>query len=200
MPSMSKQYDRAYFDRWYRGTDRVTTKAELRRKVTMALSVAEYFLHRPVRSVLDIGCGEGAWRAHLRALRPRVAYSGLDPSAYAVETFGTSRNIRRASFGELPSLEIETRFDLIVCSDVLHYVRDAEIRAGVREIVRLLDGMAFIEALTRQDEIIGDLEGLIRRPAEWYRNALSGAGLVQVAPYCWLAPSLHVFAAELERP
>jgi SAM-dependent methyltransferase len=197
---MSKQYDRAYFDRWYRGVDRVTTKAELRRKVTMALSVAEYFLRRPVRSVLDIGCGEGAWRAHLRALRPRIAYRGLDPSAYAVEAFGASRNIRRASFGELPSLEIETRFDLIVCSDVLHYVRDAEIRAGIREIVRVLDGVAFVEALTREDEVMGDLEGFMRRPSEWYRNALSSAGLVQVAPYCWLAPSLHVFAAELERP
>jgi SAM-dependent methyltransferase len=197
---MPKQYDRAYFDRWYRGKTPVTSRAELRRKVSMAVSIAEYFLRRPARTVLDIGCGEGAWLTHLRALRPRIAYTGLDPSEYVIERFGGARNIRRASFGELPSLQLAKRFDLIVCSDVLHYVADGDIRAGIREIVRLLEGVAVIELLTREDDIIGDLEGLTRRPAAWYRNIFDSAGLVQVAPYCWLAPSLHVYAAELERP
>ena len=78
---MSKQYDRAYFDRWYRqrGT-KVSSHAEVRRKVSLAISMTEYFIRRRVRSVLDVGCGEGAWRAHLRALRPRVHYLGLDSS------------------------------------------------------------------------------------------------------------------------
>jgi SAM-dependent methyltransferase len=195
---MAKQYDRAYFDKWYhdRGT-RVTTPADVRRKVTMAVSVAEHFLRRPIRSVLDIGCGEGAWRGHLRALRPNVRYLGLDPSDYVVERFGSSRNIRRASFGELQSLHLDPH-DLVVCSDVLHYVEDGEIRNGVPEIVRLTGGMAFLEVLTKEDDIVGDLHGFIRRPAAFYKKSFGKCGLMAVGPYCWLPPSMHLFAAELE--
>ena len=77
----TKQYDEAYFRRWYHDRKtRVNSQAEVRRKVVMAVSVAEYFLQRPIRSVLDVGCGEGAWFPHLRALRPKVEYLGFDSS------------------------------------------------------------------------------------------------------------------------
>lgn len=194
-----KQYDRQYFEKWYRNPrTRVSTAFEVRRKVALAVSVAEYFLRRTIRTVLDVGCGEAAWREHLRELRPRVSYLGLDPSEYVVERFGRARNIRRASFGELPSMRLRG-FDLVVCSDVLHYVDEHEIRPGVAEIARLTEGVAFIEILTREDEVIGDLEGMIRRPARWYRNVITNAGLVPVGPYCWLSPELRDIAAELER-
>ena len=193
-----KQYDRKYFDKWYRSRGRVSTSAEVRRKVTMALSLAEYFLRRPVKSVLDVGCGEGAWLPHLRALRPRVAYLGLDPSEYAVQRFGASRNIRRASFGELPSLRLDRPFDLVVCSDVLHYVPDAEIGAGVAEIARVAEGVVFLEVLTKEDDVVGDLDGFLKRPAKWYRTQFAKAGLIAAGPYAWLAPALQPEAAELE--
>jgi SAM-dependent methyltransferase len=193
-----KQYDRRYFDKWYRSGGRVSTSAEVRRKVTMALSIAEYFLRGPVRSVLDVGCGEGAWLPHLRALRPRVDYLGLDPSEYVVQRFGATRNIRRASFGELPSLRLQRTFDLVVCSDVLHYVPDAEIRAGVEEIVRLARGVVYFEVLTKEDDVVGDLDGFLKRPAKWYRTQFEKAGLKAAGPYTWLAPSLLAEAAELE--
>lgn len=182
---MPKHYDRAYFDKWYRD-EQINSPAEVRRKVMLAVATAEYFLQRNIRSVLDIGCGEGAWLPHLRALRPRVRYLGLDSSAYVVRKFGRARNIRRATFGELPSLKLRNTFDLVVCSDVLHYVPDAEIKAGIREIVRLCEGVAYLEALTKEDDIIGDLEGLIARPASWYRKVFTNAGLEHVAPYTWL--------------
>jgi SAM-dependent methyltransferase len=194
-----KQYDREYFEKWYRNPrTRVNSAHEVRRKVSLALSTAEYFLRRTIRSVLDVGCGEAAWREHLRELRPRVTYLGLDPSEYVVERFGRARNIRQATFGELPSLRLRT-FDLVVCSDVLHYVPDAEIRPGVAEIARLTEGIAFIEVLTREDEVIGDLEGMIKRPGRWYRNVFANAGLTPAGPYCWLSPELRDLTAELER-
>ena len=56
-----KRYDRAYFDKWYRSRGRITTGAEVRRKVTLAVSEAEYFLRRSLHSVLDVACGEAAW-------------------------------------------------------------------------------------------------------------------------------------------
>ena len=96
----------------------------------LAVTTAEYFLRRPVGNVLDVGCGEGAWLPHLRALRPRVQYLGLDSSDYAVERFGRARNIRKATFGDLPKLKLGV-YDLVVCSDVLHYVPDPALRAAL---------------------------------------------------------------------
>jgi SAM-dependent methyltransferase len=193
-----KRYDRAYFDHWYRGRNRVSTKDEVQRKVSLAVATCEYFLHRPLRSVLDVACGEGAWQPHIGELRPAAKYLGLDPSDYAVERFGTSRNIRKAAFGELASAGLRRRFDLIVCSDALHYVADDEIRAGLPELVRLAGGVLFLEVLTADDDIIGDLHGMIRRPAAWYRKLFQDAGLTQVGPYTWLAPGLREDVAELE--
>jgi len=194
---MPKRYDRAYFDKWYRD-EQVNAPAEVRRKVILAVAAAEYFLQRSIRSVLDVGCGEGQWLVHLRAIRPRVRYVGLDSSAYVVKQFGKARNIRRATFGELPSLQLTQKFDLVVCSDVLHYVGEEEIRNGLREIVRLCEGIAYLEVLTKEDEIVGDLEGLINRPAAWYRKTFERAGLVHVGPYTWLGEPLQPIASALE--
>ena len=195
---MTKAYDRAYFQRWYhnRGT-RVNTRADVRRKVALAVAAAEYVLHRPIRNVLDIGCGEGAWLAHLRALRPAIKYAGLDSSEYAVKRFGRTRNIRRATFGDLPSLELDV-FDLVVCSDVLHYVPDGEIHAGMKALAKICDGLAFFEVLTAEDEVIGDLDSFIERPTRWYRGVFAKAGFTQVGPYSWASPSLRDMLAELE--
>jgi SAM-dependent methyltransferase len=193
-----KRYDRAYFDHWYRGRNRVSTKDDVRRKVSLAVIECEYFLHRHLRSVVDIGCGEGAWHAHIKALRPAAKYLGLDPSEYAVKRFGAKRNIRKADFAELSSARLRGPFDLVVCSDALHYINDDDIRAGLPELVRLAGGVLFLEVLTADDDIIGDLNGMIRRPASWYRSLFQKAGLTQAGPYTWLAPALREDAAELE--
>jgi SAM-dependent methyltransferase len=195
---MTKKYDRAYFERWYHNRrTRVNSNAEVRRKVSVAVAAAEYFLRRPLRTVLDIGCGEGAWLNHLRALRPRVAYSGLDSSEYVVERYGAQRNIRKASFGDLPSLGLLS-YDLVVCADVMHYVDDRELRSGIAEIARICEGLAFVEVLTAEDDVIGDLDAFHFRPAAWYRNAFRKVGMVQTGPYCWLSPQRREEAAELE--
>ena len=87
---VAKRYDRAYFDRWYRDPRRrIEPPGDLRRRVTMAVAITERFLGRAIRTALDVGCGEGRWRAELRRLRPRAAYLGVEPSQYAVERFGS---------------------------------------------------------------------------------------------------------------
>jgi SAM-dependent methyltransferase len=193
-----KRYDRAYFDHWYRGRNRVNKRDDVRRKVSLAVAECEYFLHRPLRSVLDVGCGEGAWQPHLKALRPGARYLGLDPSDYSVERFGARRNIRKAAFAELGAAHLRGPFDLVVCSDALHYIPDDEIRAGLPELVRVAGGVLFLEVLTAADDIIGDLQGMIRRPPAWYRKLFEKAGLTQAGPFTWLAPDLREDTAELE--
>jgi SAM-dependent methyltransferase len=196
---MPKKYDRAYFDRWYRGRARIGAEPDVRRKVTMAVSIAEFFLRRSIRNSIDIGCGEAPWFVHLQELRPKVRYVGYDPGDYAVEHFGASRNVRRGAFGDIAALNTRERFDLVVCADVMHYLQDEEIRRGLPAIVRLMRGAAFFEVLTREDDVVGDTVGLMRRPAAWYRDVFTSAGLIAVGPYAWIGKRLAGDSTALER-
>jgi len=197
---MPKKYDQAYFDRWYRGRARIGAEADVRRKVTMAVSISEFFLRRAIRNAIDIGCGEAPWFVHLQELRPKVRYVGYDPGDYAVAEFGDSRNVRRGAFDEIGSFRIRERFDLVVCADVLHYLQDDEILSGLPGIVRLMRGAAFFEVLTREDDVVGDTVGLIRRPASWYQEIFMSAGLTAVGPYTWIGQNLASNSTALERP
>src|SRR5688500_1936380 len=95
-PASPKVYDRSYYEKWYHDPSRrVITAAAVARKVRLVTGIAEALLERPIRSGLDVGCGEGAWRAHLRELRPKVRYTGVESSEYAVERFGKARGIVR---------------------------------------------------------------------------------------------------------
>jgi SAM-dependent methyltransferase len=197
---MPKSYDRAYFDKWYRDPRHaVASPAELRRKVALAVAQAEYYLGRPLRNVLDVGCGEAPWRAPLRALRPNVAYRGLDASPYVVARYGRSRNIGLARFGQLEHLRFDTRFDLIVCTDVLHYLKPAEIRAGLEGIGEMLEGVAFLEAFTSHDDVVGDCDGFFPRPPSWYLRRFTQAGLLPCGSHGYLGPRLQRHIAALER-
>ena len=194
---MSKQYDAAYFRRWYRGA-RATPRAELARKVSMAVAIAEFYLQRPIRSVLDVGCGEGAWRAPLLALRPRLHYRGVDSSEYAIARYGRSRNIALAGFGQLAQLRFGEPADLLVCSDVIHYVPTAELRRGLSGFGELCDGVAFLELYARGDDILGDHAGFLSRPAASYRRWFGEAGFTACGSHAYLSPNLRANAVALE--
>ncbi|MGA9421246.1 MAG: class I SAM-dependent methyltransferase [Rhodanobacteraceae bacterium] len=196
---MPKIYDRSYFDKWYRdGYERVGSRSELVRKVALVVALAEYYLGREVRSVLDVGCGEAPWRAPLKALRPKLAYLGLDTSDYAVARYGRSRNIRCARFGQLGDLRFDARFDIIVCSDVLHYVGAREIRRGLGGFGELLEGLAFLEVFTARDSPAGDHDGFIARAPRWYRETFARAGLIACGSHAYLSPHLWRSIAALE--
>jgi len=194
-----KTYDEAYFAKWYRDPrTRVHTPDSVRRKVRMVVGVAEYFLRRPVRSVLDIGAGEGAWRAELRRLRPGVRYLGIDPSEYVVRRHGKRRNIRRGNFEDLSEVPRGRGYDLIVCADVLQYVPTAVLKRGMGNVATLLNGLAFLESYTSGDDMEGDLAGWHQRTKTQYRNIFAGAGLVACGLHCYVTPELAERAVELE--
>jgi len=196
-----KVYDQPYFDQWYRAAGkRVVERGSLKRRVSMAVSVTEYVLGRPLRTVLDVGCGEGAWRAPLLAARPRLSYLGLDSSRYAVARYGASRNIAYARFADLDSLRPCAPVDLLVCADVAHYLSSSELRRGISGFAELCSGVLYLEAYCRGDAIEGDLEGFIARPAQAYRRLLLAQGFRPLAPYCWLSPSLAEQDVALARP
>ena len=200
MKPRAKRYDRAYFDRWYRAAkSRIEESGALRRRVALAVSLAERHLGRPVRSALDVGCGEGRWRAELRRLRPRLRYVGVDPSPYAVARFGRARGIVESTFGGIGDLDLGGPFDLVVCADVLHYVGDDELARGLKALAGLVGGLAWLETLCSEDEVEGDRRGLILRPAASYRRRFGRLGLVHAGAHGWLAPGLADSPSALER-
>jgi len=194
-----KAYDEAYFNKWYRDPrTRVHTPDSVRRKIRMVLGVTEYFLGRPLRTVLDVGAGEGTWGAELRRLRPGIRYLGLDPSEFVVQRYGRRRNIKLGSFEQLPSMSLGKGYDLVICADMLQYVPDATLKRGVRHIARLLTGVAFLESYTTADDMEGDLEGWHPRSKSQYRRIYTEAGLVPCGVHCYLTRALAVNAVELE--
>lgn len=191
-----KRYDRAYFDRWYRGADAPPgQQGALERNVALAVAAAESVLDRPLGSVLDVGCGEGRWQPVLHRLRPDAAYLGIDPSPYAVERFGETRNLRLGAFDELDVHVFDDPFDLVVCADVLHYLDDRTILRGLDTLVDLVGGVALLEVFTAADPVDGDREGFHLREPAWYRRAFTGSGLVPLGLQLWVH---HEIARDLD--
>jgi SAM-dependent methyltransferase len=202
-PPVSR-YTAAYYDRWYRDPEhRVRTPAQIARLAALAVSAAEYVLDRPVRTVLDVGAGEGHWRAHLRRLRPGVRYVGVEPSEYAVARYGRARNLRRGTIGTLDVAELRREapdgFDLIVACGVLNYVPEAELRAGLRGLRGLASGVAFLELFTAGDSLTGDVPRN-RRSAAWYRQVLGRAGFVPCGLHLYVTRAVARDCTRLELP
>lgn len=181
-----KRYDAKYFERFYRDPrHRVTTPAALARRVALVVAMAEEVLERRVETVLDVGCGEARWRAPLLKLRPKLRYTGLETSEYALSRYAKSRNIRALGFADLA--ELRGRWDLFLCVDVLHYLAPREIERGLALIPTLVTGLAHLDVTTREDRPSGDLDGWKSRPRSWYERKFDEAGLAPIGMQCWKA-------------
>jgi SAM-dependent methyltransferase len=193
------QFDKRFFDKWYRGgDDRFRAGTWLARHAMVAISAAEYLLERPVRRVLDVGCGEGEWRAVLKKLRPRAHYAGIDPSEYVVSRFGKRRNISLGGFGSLGDVDALDSYDVVVCVDALHYMSTRDIEQGARALGKRLNGVAILHAFARGDAYEGDTGGITNRPAAWYRKTFKGAGLTPIGLGCWVGRSIVPSLSALE--
>jgi SAM-dependent methyltransferase len=143
----------------------------------VVLSAAEWALGRAVQTVLDVGSGEGHWRAPLRALRRGLVYTGVDPSDYVVRRFGRRRNIHKGSFSDTSAVSRSRLFDLVVCAGVVQFLTPDEFIAGIPGLARHTGGLLHLEIFSAEDDIVGDLRG-DRQPAAWYRKRLAEAGLI----------------------
>jgi len=196
-PTTPKRYDRDYFDRWYRRGG-IGGARRLARKVALAVATAEYHLERPLRTVLDIGCGEGPWRAPLLKLRPDARYLGFDASEYAIARYGRRRNLHLARFDEFALLRPCPPVDLLVCSDVMHYVPTRPLDHGLPGLAELCGGVAFLETFAREDQAEGDEDSFIARPARFYRQRFEALGFTPLGSHCWLSPALAGTTTALE--
>lgn len=197
MASNSKRYDREYFDKWYRGGGALAG-ADFDRQVALAVALAESVLAAPIRRVLDVGAGEGRWYPALARLRPRISYQGVEPSEWAVGRWGGRRNLVHGDLDSLPTLSLHANYDLVIVSDVLHYLPDAAVRRGLANVRPLVAGLLFAPTFTAHDEIEGDRVDFQHRSAEWYRRAFRAADLHQVGPWAWTTKVCYEQLADLE--
>jgi SAM-dependent methyltransferase len=195
-----KPYDAAYFEKWYRNPlHRVKSPAELARQASFVLRTAEFVLGRPVHTVLDVGCGEGQWRAALRAHRPRLAYDGVDPSEYAVRRFGRRRHLMLGGIEQLDALPLRASYDLVVCCGMLNYLEPTALQRGLQQVADRTGGVAYLELFTREDAFEGDTDWPSPRPARWYRQHLRRVGLCAIGMQCYVTASSRERVSALER-
>lgn len=173
--------------------------AELRRQAEFVLRLAEWVLGRAVRSVLDVGCGEGQWRQPLLRLRPALHYSGVDPSEYAVARFGARRGLQRGGIEELDTLSLRDQYDLVVCCGMLNYLSAATLRRGLAQLSRRTGGVAYLELFTATDEFVGDTNWLPPQPAQWYRRVIGEAGLHSIGMHGYVPTAQRSRLSALER-
>jgi SAM-dependent methyltransferase len=173
-----KRYDRAYFERWYRNPrTRVVTIERQRQLARDLLLQADWMLGRPLTSVIDIGCGEGAWGEALIWQRPGLAYAGYDSSEWAVSEYGTARHLHHCALADLRRLPLQ-QADLLLCHDVLHYVADTEIEAALAAIGRWSLTLAYVSVMSEEIDFVGDRVGYLARPAATYRRWMTRHGWV----------------------
>lgn len=202
---MAKAYDKTYFDKWRAAgiIDSEVTK----RSAQLAVATAQYVLERPPRTVLDVGCGEGLWRAAVRdaigahdhiATR-RLRYTAIDPSPYVVKT---QANVFKGGFGDLPALSdwlgIST-LDLVICNDVLPYVSADDMNEGLAWIAPRLVGVAWLQAMAKGDAFEGDCEGFIARSAGQYLAMFKAHGLHRIGPHLYVHERTLSKLTSLER-
>ncbi|MCC6243462.1 MAG: class I SAM-dependent methyltransferase [Gemmatimonadaceae bacterium] len=196
----TKRYDKAYFDKWYRHpTHRVKSPTELRRQVGFVVHCAEWVLGRPIRSVLDVGCGEGNWQPVLRRLRPRVYYDGVDPSEYAVARFGRRRNLQCGSIDALDTLSLQSSYDLVVCCGMLNYLPAAVLRRGLLQVAARTGGLAYLEIFTSADAFEGDTSWPAPKAPTWYRRLMTDVGLRSVGMHGYVREEDALRVSALER-
>jgi SAM-dependent methyltransferase len=198
---MSRQYDRRYFDKWYRNPRfRVKTAQELQRQATFVVSAAEHMLGRTVRTVLDVGCGEANWLAPLRRLRPNVQYTGVDASEYAVERFGKARNIRLGSIDSLDRMRLRKDYDLILCVGMLNYLTPPQLIAGLSHLYDRAGGLVYLELFTSADTgVFGDTMGTRLKSPAWYHARIREAKFIACGMHCYVPAWLRGHTCAMER-
>jgi SAM-dependent methyltransferase len=158
-------YRRFYFDR----RTQVTSRAETAARARTVAALVEH-LELPVRTILDAGCGVGWMRRPLLRAFPRATYTGIEVSSHICQRYGWTR-------ASIASYRTRTRFDLVICYDVLQYLTDAEAARALANLGRLCRGALYLHAPTREDwrrnadRSCSD-EDIHLRPTDWYRSRL----------------------------
>jgi SAM-dependent methyltransferase len=192
---MRTNFDKAYYDRFYRNPrTRATNPAAVRNQ---AAFIAAYLKHLdlPRKRILDIGCGTGSLLRALGRAFPRASLTGVEVSDYLCKRYGWHA-------GSALDFHAEEPFDLVVCNDVLPYLDDKACAEAVKNLTHLSRSALFLGVLTSEDLALCDSARTDpqqwTRPAAWYRRRLKRS-LVNVGGGLYLKKPLTVTVWTLDR-
>lgn len=198
MPAMRAppdRFDAAYYRRHYRARTRVHSAREVAALASGVAGLARWLGLEP-GTVLDVGAGPGLWRSWFRRHRPAARYRSVDVSPYACARWGHEQR-------DISRWRARTRFDLVVCHGVLHYLDERAAARAIENLGAMAGGLLYLEALTREDRGVVDAErtdlSMVLRPASWYRRRLA-RHFVQVGAGLWAARRAGVPFYALEAP
>jgi SAM-dependent methyltransferase len=163
-------FDASYYKRYYENPKtRVSSKSDTQKLAGFVTSYLSY-LHVPVRSVLDLGCGLGRWRDALKPALPRASYLGVEHSEYLCERYGFTQ-------GSAADFKSKKQFDLVICQGVLQYLDAKQAARAIENFSTLCRGALYLEALTREDWSqhcdTRKSDGQVHlRPASFYKKRL----------------------------
>lgn len=122
-------------------------------------SMLQQFLHRvPVKTILDFGCGDGAYSVLMT--KEGFDVTGIDISVKAIEKAKSYKNENpggKCSFirhDSIPKSMPNDSFDLVVMLNSLHCLTERERAAVLTQAKRVLkqDGCLFMSVLSLEDE------------------------------------------------
>jgi len=191
---MSEQFDKAYYDRFYRNPDtRAVTPTAVRRQ---AQFIAAYLNHLevPVGQILDIGCGTGGLLRALARAFPKAKTRGVEYSDYLCKKYGWQQ-------GSVVDVDAGPA-DLVVCNDVLGYLNDANCAQALKNLAQHAGQALYLGVLTREDLALCDPERTDQaqsaRPVAWYQRRLS-RNFLPVGGGLYLRKPVDVTVWHLER-
>ena len=166
-------FDDAYFERFYRDPRTRVGDENTARKLGRFIGAYLDWLDIPVRRIVDLGCGLGRLREPLLDAFEKASYTGVDSSEYLCREYGWVRDCAAA-------FRSNTRFDLVICNDVLQYLDDEQAQRSLENMATLCQGALFFDALTLDDwqsvcdRSLTDDHCHIRE-GRWYRRRLAPA-------------------------
>lgn len=165
-----KQFDKAYYDRFYRdpGT-RAVTPAATRRQAEFIAAYLRY-LEVPVRQILDVGCGTGGLLRALARLFPGARTVGVEFSEYLCDAYDWEP-------GSVVDYTPTANPDLVICNDVLGYLDDKDAETALKRLSSYTVSALYLGVLTTEDLALCDASrtdgNQITRPVGWYQDRLT---------------------------
>ncbi len=167
---MRNDFNKAYYDRFYRdpGT-RAVSPAAARKQAAFIASFLRY-TEVPVRRIVDIGCGLGHVLAALEDEYPKARVLGVEYSQYLCRKYGWQQ-------GSVVDFQSKQPYDLVVCNDVIAYLDDKSCSEAITNLARLTRSAAFLGILTQEDWELCDQDRTdpdqYLRPKAWYQRRLA---------------------------
>ena len=187
-------FDAAFFKRFY-STSPVHSRTKVNTLATAVHAMCQWW-EVPVRSVLDVGAGLGAWRDWYATTHPRVQRLSVDISEHACEKYDHECH-------DIASWFPTRQFDLVVCHSVLQYLNDKQAVAAIGNLAKATRGVLYLEVPTSADlrnavdKKTTDLN-IYARTGDWYRKRLN-RHFVQAGAGLWVARGSGTTLYELER-